>query len=79
MEVVIDLLFNGLIFVEGLVLVFSLELGSEKLVIVFLSRFVMLGFRFRSRIFVLLFEEDTGLEFFGLLSVKERWGKRVRL
>ncbi|XP_032954805.1 tau-tubulin kinase 1 isoform X2 [Rhinolophus ferrumequinum] len=54
------------------------EPGPEKLATISPSHRAMPGHRPRSRIPVLLSEEDTGSEPSGSLSAKERWGKRAR-
>lgn len=77
-EVAKDSLPNGLSFADGPASVSPLESGPEKLATISPSHRAMPGPRPRSRIPVLLSEEDTGSEPSGSLSAKERWGKRAR-
>lgn len=77
-EVAKDSLPNGLALADGPASVSLLESGPEKLATISPSHRAMPGPRPRSRIPVLLSEEDTGSEPSGSLSAKERWGKRAR-
>ncbi|XP_057650486.1 tau-tubulin kinase 1 isoform X2 [Chionomys nivalis] len=77
-EVVTDSLPNGAALAEGPAPVSPLEPVTKKGTTVSPSRHAMPGSRPRSRIPVLLSEEDTGSEPSGSLSAKERWSKRAR-
>ncbi|MXQ85401.1 hypothetical protein E5288_WYG011220 [Bos mutus] len=78
LEVTADSLPNGPALADGPAPVSLLEPGPEKLATISPSRHAVPGPRPRSRIPVLLSEEDTGSEPSGSLSAKERWGKRAR-
>uniref|UniRef100_G3UJX7 Tau tubulin kinase 1 n=1 Tax=Loxodonta africana TaxID=9785 RepID=G3UJX7_LOXAF len=77
-EVAVDSLPNGPALADRAVPVSPLEAGPEKLATISPSRQARPGPRLRSRIPVLLSEEDTGSEPSGSLSAKERWSKRAR-
>nr|XP_048301258.1 tau-tubulin kinase 1 isoform X2 [Myodes glareolus] len=77
-EVVTDSLPNGPALAEGPAPASPLEPVTKKGTTVSPSRHAMPGSRPRSRIPVLLSEEDTGSEPSGSLSAKERWSKRAR-
>ncbi|XP_036173968.1 tau-tubulin kinase 1 isoform X2 [Myotis myotis] len=78
MEVAMDSLPSGSPLVDGPAPASPLEPDPEKLATISPSHRAMPGPRCRSRIPVLLSEEDTGSEPSGSLSAKERWGKRGR-
>ncbi|XP_012496246.1 PREDICTED: tau-tubulin kinase 1 [Propithecus coquereli] len=77
-EVATDSLPNGPALADRPAPASPLEPGPEKGATISPSRHAMPGPRPRSRIPVLLSEEDTGSEPSGSLSAKERWSKRVR-
>ncbi|XP_023619900.1 tau-tubulin kinase 1 [Myotis lucifugus] len=78
MEVAMDSLPSGSPLVDGPAPASPLEPDPEKLATISPSHRAMPGPRCRSRIPVLLSEEDTGSEPSGSLSAKERWSKRGR-
>nr|XP_019593973.1 PREDICTED: tau-tubulin kinase 1 [Rhinolophus sinicus] len=78
LEVAMESLPNGPALADGPAPVSPPEPGPEKLATISPSHRAMPGPRPRSRIPVLLSEEDTGSEPSGSLSAKERWGKRAR-
>lgn len=77
-EVVPDSLPNGPALADGPAPASPQEPVTKKGTTISPSRHAMSGSRPRSRIPVLLSEEDTGSEPSGSLSAKERWSKRAR-
>jgi tau tubulin kinase len=77
-EVVTDSLPNGPALADGPAPASQQEPVTKKGTTISPSRHAMPGSRPRSRIPVLLSEEDTGSEPSGSLSAKERWSKRAR-